>query len=84
MAATSLGAFLALGLDINVLSVAWPSLPELKKVVREIRVEDARTIARRALAAPTARDVMECLAEGLGKTVDLSAYAGRWSLSLRD
>lgn len=83
MAATSLGAFLALGLDISVLSVAWPSLPELKKVVREVRIEDARSVARRALAAPTAHDVMECLAEGLGKTIDLSAYVGRWNLSAR-
>lgn len=83
MAATSLGAFLALGLDISVLSVAWPSLPELKKVVRGIRIEDARTAARQALAAPTAHDVMECLAEGLGKTVDLSAYEGRWNLTAR-
>jgi phosphotransferase system enzyme I (PtsI) len=83
MAATSLGAFLALGLDISVLSVAWPSLPELKKVVREVRIEDARSVARRALAAPTARDVMECLADGLGKTIDLSAYVGRWNLSAR-
>jgi phosphotransferase system enzyme I (PtsI) len=82
MAATSLGAFLCMGLEIPSLSVAWPSLPELKKVVRQVRIEDARAVARKALAAPTSRDVMESLAEGLGRTVDLSAYAGRWNLNL--
>lgn len=83
MAATSLGAFLCLGLDITALSVAWPALPELKKVVRDVRIEDARRAARRALAAATARDVMEALAESIGDAVDLSAYVGRWNLSLR-
>lgn len=83
MAATSLGAFLCLGLDITALSVAWPALPELKKVVRDVRIEDARRAARKALAAATAQDVMEALAEGIGDTVDLSAYVGRWNLSLR-
>ena len=34
MAANPLGAFLLLGLDITTLSVAWPSLPEVKKMVR--------------------------------------------------
>ncbi len=83
VAATALGAFLCLGLDIDSLSVAWPALPELKKVVRDIRIEDARFAARRALAAPTAKAVLEALAEGIGDTVDLSAYVGRWNLSLR-
>ena len=43
MAANPLGAFLLLGLDITTLSVAWPSLPEVKKIVRSFRMEDART-----------------------------------------
>ncbi|NNK62683.1 MAG: phosphoenolpyruvate--protein phosphotransferase [Gemmatimonadetes bacterium] len=83
MAATALGAFLCLGLDITALSVAWPALPELKKVLREVRIEDARQAARKALAAATSNDVLEALAEGIGDTVDLSAYVGRWNLSLR-
>lgn len=83
MAATSLGAFLCIGLDITVLSVAWPALPELKKVVRDVRIEDARRAARRALAAATSHDVMQALAEGIGDRVDLSAYIGRWNLSAR-
>jgi phosphotransferase system enzyme I (PtsI) len=82
LAANPLGAFLMLGLDITALSVAWPSLPEIKKVVRAVRMEDARTAARRALAAPTSRDVVQCLVEGIGDAVDLKAFAGRWSLSL--
>jgi hypothetical protein len=32
MAANPLGAFLLIGLDITVLSMAWPSLPEIKKL----------------------------------------------------
>jgi phosphoenolpyruvate-protein kinase (PTS system EI component) len=71
-----------MGLDISALSVAWPSLPEVKRVVRDIRIEDARTAARKALAAPTSTEVMHCLLEGIGNCVDLKAYSGRWNLSV--
>jgi phosphotransferase system enzyme I (PtsI) len=82
MAANPLGAFLMLGLDITALSMAWPSLPEIKKVVRDIRIEDARRAAKKALAAPTSADVTKCLVEGIGDSVDLKVFSGRWSLSL--
>jgi phosphotransferase system enzyme I (PtsI) len=82
MAATALGAYLLVGLDISTLSVAWPAIPELKKILREVRVEDARRAARKALAAPTARDVTECLASAMSDSVDLAAYRGRWELEL--
>lgn len=82
MAANPLGTFLLLGLDITVLSVSWPSLPEVKKVIRSVRIEDARVAARKALAAPTSRDVTRALAEGIGSAVDLAAFSGRWSLPL--
>lgn len=77
-----LGAFLLMGLDITALSMAWPSLPEIKKVVRAVRMEDARAAARQALSAPTTRDVTRCLVEGVGDSVDLSVFSGRWSLSV--
>jgi len=77
-----LGAFLLMGLDITALSMAWPSLPEIKKVVRAVRIEDARAAARRALSAPSAREVTRCLVEGIGDSVDLSVFSGRWSLSV--
>ena len=80
LAANPLGAFLLLGLDIHSLSVAWPSLPEIKKVIREFRIEDARRAAAKALAAPTSKEVVGRLVEGVGGSVDLSAFSGRWSL----
>ena len=82
MASTPLGAFLLMGLDITALSMAWPSLPEIKKLVRDVRMEDARTAARESLKAATSQGVMECLVEGLGDSVDLSVFSGRWSLSV--
>jgi phosphotransferase system enzyme I (PtsI) len=82
LAANPLGVFLLLGLDIHSLSVAWPSLPEIKKVIREIRIEDARKAAASALAAPTGKEVTARLAEGAGDSMDLSAFSGRWSLPL--
>ncbi|MEE2668808.1 MAG: phosphoenolpyruvate--protein phosphotransferase [Gemmatimonadota bacterium] len=82
MAANPLGAFLLLGLDITTLSVAWPVLPEVKKMIRGFRMEDARHAAKIAVAAPTSRDVVECLADGIGESVDLSVFSGRWRLSL--
>lgn len=77
MAANPLGAFLMLGLDISSLSVAWSSLPEIKKAILEMRVEDARAAARKALAAPTSREVVRCLEEGIGDTVDLEVFGRR-------
>ena len=82
LAANPLGAFLLLGLDIHSLSMAWPSLPEIKKVVRELRMEDARKAAAGALAAPTSREVTARLVEGVGDSIDLSAFSGRWSLNV--
>lgn len=82
MAAHPLGAFLLLGLDITTLSVAWPVIPEVKKIIRSFRMEDARHAAKIAVAAPTSRDVMECLVDGIGGSVDLAAFSGRWNLSL--
>jgi phosphotransferase system enzyme I (PtsI) len=84
MASNPLGAFLLLGLDITALSMAWPSLPEIKKVIRDVRMEDARKAAHKALAAATSRDVTDCLVEGIGDSVDLKVFSGRWSLSLPD
>jgi phosphotransferase system enzyme I (PtsI) len=81
MAANPVGAFLLLGLDITALSVAWPALPEVKHVVRSIRMEDARAAARKALAAANAQGVVRALVQGIGDSVDLSAFSGRWNLS---
>jgi phosphotransferase system enzyme I (PtsI) len=82
MAANPLGTFLLLGLDITALSISWPALPEIKRVVRDVRIEDARRAARRALGLPTTADVSRCLLEGIGDSVDLKAFSGRWNLSL--
>jgi phosphotransferase system enzyme I (PtsI) len=82
LAANPLGAFLLLGLEIHSLSVAWPSLPEIKKVIREFRIEDARKAAAKALAAPTSKEVTALLLEGAGDSIDLSAFSERWSLNV--
>jgi hypothetical protein len=50
-------------------------------VVREIRIEDARQAAAKALAAPTSKEVTAHLVEGVGGSIDLSAFSGRWSLT---
>lgn len=82
LAANPLGAFLLLGLDIHSLSVAWPSLPEIKKVIRELRIEDARKAAARALSAATSKEVVKALTDGVAGSLDLSAFSGRWNLPL--
>jgi phosphotransferase system enzyme I (PtsI) len=84
MAANPLGAFLLLGLDITSLSLAWPSIPEIKKLIRAVRMEDARAAVRKAMAAPSSAEVMDALVAGIGDSVDLKAFKGRWSLSVSD
>jgi hypothetical protein len=51
-------------------------------MIRDVRIEDARRAARKALAADTSRDVTTRLVEGIGQSVDLKAFSGRWSLSV--
>ena len=81
LAANPLGTFLLLGLDITALSVAGPALPEVKRMIRSFRMEDARAAARRALAAASAQAVVQALVDGIGDSVDLAAFRGRWNLS---
>ncbi len=70
LAARPLGAILLLGLDIRTLSVAWQSLPEIKKLVRQIRVEDARKAAAKALKAATSEDVRKALVDGVSDSIE--------------
>lgn len=81
MAAHPLGVLLFLGLGITTLSVAWPSLPEVKKFLSLMRVEDARKAARLAVEAPTRAEVVQALVDGIGDSIDLSPYSGHWNLS---
>ena len=58
-----------------------------KKVQKKIHgaaedLEYSSAAARKALAAPTSADVTRCLVEGIGDSVDLKVFQGRWSLSL--
>ena len=77
MAQNPLGAFLLLGLDITTLSMAWPYLPEIKKFIRSIEIAKARSAARAALEAPTAREVVRALADGVGEAADLDLFLRR-------
>ena len=66
MAARPLGALLLLGLGVEALSVAWPSLLEIKRLVRRCRMSAVRAAAAEALSAPTSCDVRLRLDESLG------------------
>ena len=52
LAAQPAGAALLLGLGVDALSVAWPSLPEIGNVIRGARMRTLREAAATALRAP--------------------------------
>ena len=66
MATCPLGALLLLGLGVQALSVAWRSLPEIRRLVRSCHLEQVRAAAAAALEAPTSAQVKQTLAESLG------------------
>ena len=70
MAARPLGTVLLLGLGVEALSVAWASLPEIKKLVRRCRLDDVRAAAAAALEAPTSTGAKRALTESLGDVLD--------------
>lgn len=81
LAASPLGAYLLIGLDITALSVAASALPEIKKVVRSVPAADARARVSEALEAPDTDTVTTILEEGVSQWIDLSMFSGRWTLS---
>lgn len=52
MAARPLGILLLLGLGVDVLSVAWRSLPGIRRMVRNCRLDEIRAAAAAAMEAP--------------------------------
>lgn len=65
MAARPAGAVLLMGLGVQALSVAWPSLPEIRNLIRGCRMVDIRAAASAALAAPDGAAAMRALEEPL-------------------
>ena len=65
MASDPLSAFLLIGLGYETLSVAPPSLPRIRWLVRQLSREKARAAARAALDARTDADVLDILRAGV-------------------
>jgi len=65
MASDPLSAFLLIGLGYETLSVAPPSLPRIRWLVRQLSREKARSAARAALDARTDTDVLDILRAGV-------------------
>jgi phosphotransferase system enzyme I (PtsI) len=71
MASDLLSAFLLIGLGYETLSVAPPSLPLLRWLVRHVSVAHARAAAEEALAARSADRVLVVARRALAEVVDL-------------
>jgi phosphotransferase system enzyme I (PtsI) len=54
---------LLLGMGLRQLSVTPHNIPEIKKIIRSVTLEEARQVAREALSLETARDVNNYLRE---------------------
>jgi len=54
---------LLLGMGLRQLSVTPHNIPEIKKIIRSIKIEEANAVAREALRLETARDVNNFLRE---------------------
>ena len=65
MAGSPAGAIVLVGLGVRVLSVAWPSLPEIRSLIRSHRIEDIREAAESALEAPSTAAAKQALAKSL-------------------
>jgi phosphotransferase system enzyme I (PtsI) len=71
MASDPIGVFVLLGLGYRVLSVAAPSLPLVRWLVRQIPVEQAAVAVSGLLDTPTAEEAGSLAREALSQVVDL-------------
>jgi phosphotransferase system enzyme I (PtsI) len=63
MSAEPLYTMLLLGLGLRHLSVTPQNIPEIKKIIRSVTLEEAKNVAVEALRLDTARDVNNYLRE---------------------
>jgi phosphotransferase system enzyme I (PtsI) len=60
---------LLMGLGLRQLSVSPAALPEIKKVIRSVRMDQCEAVARRVLSMENARDIKSYVKEELKKVV---------------
>ena len=60
---------LLLGLGLRQLSVSPGAIPEIKKVIRSVRIDRCEALAKRALSMENARDIKSYVKEELKKAV---------------
>jgi signal transduction protein with GAF and PtsI domain len=71
MAADAISVYLLIGLGYRVLSVAAPSLPLVKWMIRQVSAKDAASCAEAALELPTTDEVSAFVRRSVGSVVDL-------------
>jgi phosphotransferase system enzyme I (PtsI) len=69
MGGEPLYATLLLGLGIRQLSMPPHQLPEIKRVIRGIRLEEAEALAAEAMGLMTAREVVDLLESALRRAL---------------
>lgn len=69
MSGIPLYTMLLVGLGLRQLSVSPGALPEIKKVIRSVRMDHCEALAQRALSMENARDIKSYLKEELKKAV---------------
>jgi phosphoenolpyruvate-protein phosphotransferase (PTS system enzyme I) len=80
MAAHPLGAFLLIGMGIECLSVGPSALAEIKKVIRSMNQEKARSALVDVLLADSPEAVVAILRDAVREDLDLERFAGSLSL----
>jgi len=63
MSGDPLYAMLLVGMGLRQLSMTPQSIPEIKKIIRSITIEEAKVVAQEAMRFETARDVNNYLRE---------------------
>ncbi|MDD4954556.1 MAG: phosphoenolpyruvate--protein phosphotransferase [Candidatus Omnitrophica bacterium] len=67
MSGEPLFAFLTLGLELDEFSMPPPRVPRIKELIKNVKFEDAKAIAEKAIKLATAKEVEKCIQDELKK-----------------
>jgi phosphotransferase system enzyme I (PtsI) len=67
MSGEPLFAFLTLGLELDEFSMPPPRVPRIKELIKNVKFEDAKAIAEKAIKMPTAKEVEKYIQDELKK-----------------